>query len=100
MLAGNNGHVTEKVLWIDSQTKEEIRNGLLRMKPFSAYSKLIDAGFMRAIEDYAFGLNYSRMLSCKFGKSFNDKIRSQKWKPITVGRVMTCVLGMVVTTSD
>lgn len=96
MLAGNNGHVTEKVLWIDSQTKEEIRNGLLRMKPFSAYSKLIDAGFMRAIEDYAFGLNYSRMLSCKFGKSFNDKIRSQKWKPITVGRVMTCVLGMVV----
>ena len=96
MLAGNNGHITEKVLWIDSQTKEEIRNGLLRMKPFSAYSKLIDAGFMRAIEDYAFGLNYSRMLSCKFGKSFNDKIRSQKWKPITVGRVMTCVLGMVV----
>lgn len=96
MVAGTNGHATEKVLWIDSQTKEEIRNGLLRMKPFSAYSRLIEAGYMRAIEDYAFGLNYSRMLSCKLGKSFNEKIRSQKWKPITVGRVMTCVLGMVV----
>ena len=96
MVAGTNGHATEKVLWIDSQTKEEIRNGLMRMKPFSAYSRLIEAGYMRAIEDYAFGLNYSRMLSCKLGKSFNDKIRSQKWKPITVGRVMTCVLGMVV----
>lgn len=96
MVAGANGHATEKVLWIDSQTKEEIRNGLLRLKPLSAYAKLIEAGYMRAIEDYAFGLNYSRMLSCKFGKSFNDKIRSQKWKPINVGRVMTCVLGMVV----
>lgn len=96
MLAGTNGHATEKVLWIDSQTKEEIRNGLLKMKPFSAYSRLIDAGFMRAIEDYAFGLNYSRMLTCKFGSAFNKKIKSEKWKSINIGRVMTCVLGMIV----
>ena len=95
-IAGNNGHVTEKVLWIDSQTKEEIRKGLKEMKPLSAYDRLADSGFMRAIEDYAFGLNYSRMLTCKFGGGFNKKIKSNKWKPINVGRVMTCVLGMIV----
>lgn len=96
MLAGNNGKTTEKVLWIDSQTVNEIRRGLIEMKPLSAYANLQNAGYMRAIEDYAFGLNYSRMLTCKFGRSFNQKIKSSKWKPINVGRVMTCVLGMVV----
>lgn len=96
MLAGNNGHVTEKVLWIDSQTDAEIRKGLKVMKPLSAYANLQNSGYMRAIEDYAFGLNYSRMLTLKFGRAFNQKIKSSKWKPISVGRVMTCVMGMVV----
>lgn len=96
MLAGTNGKATEKVLWIDSQTEAEIRKGLKNMKPLSAYANLQNAGYMRAIEDYAFGLNYSRMLTCKFGKSFNKKVKSDKWKSINVGRVMTCVLGMVV----
>ena len=96
MLAGNNGKATEKVLWIDSQTTDEIRKGLQIMKPLSAYARMKDAGVMRAISDYAFGMNYSRMLSIKFGHDFNDKIKSKKYKPISVGRVMTCVLGMVV----
>ena len=96
MLAKNNGHCTEMMLWIDSQTKEEIRKGLSSMKPFSKYENLIMAGYMRAIEDYAFGLNYSRALTKKFGGYFNSRTKSDKYKAISVGRVMTCVLGMVV----
>ena len=96
MLAKNNGHVSEMMLWIDSQTKDEIRKGLTNMQPFSKYHDLIMAGYMRAIEDYAFGLNYSRALTKKFGSYFNSKITSTKYKAISVGRVMTCVLGMVV----
>ncbi len=96
MLAKNNGHCTEMMLWIDSQTKEEIRKGLTNLKPFSKYEPLIMAGYMRAIEDYAFGLNYSRALTKKFGGYYNSKTKSDKYKAISVGRVMTCVLGMVV----
>lgn len=97
MLAGNNGHAKEEVLWIDSQTTDEIRKGLSRMKPLADYAAYKDAGYMRAIEDYAFGINYSRMFSCKFGREFNRTIgNTEKPKSISIGRVMTCVLAMVV----
>lgn len=86
----------EKRIWIDSQTEEEIKRGIREAKPMSAYDNLGKAGIMRAIEDYAMGINFSRALSCKFGYQFNQAIKSDKWKTISVGRVMTCVLGMVV----
>lgn len=96
MMSGDNKRADKIVLWIDSQTKEEIRRGLKEAKPLSAYENLRNAGYMRAIEDYSFGLNYSRMLTCKFGREFNNMVHGDKWKAIAVGRVMTCVLGMTV----
>lgn len=96
MLAGHAQGITEKVVWIDSQTKTEILRGIAQAKPISVYQNLIDASYMRAIEDYAIGINFSRALSCKYGAKFNSEIASTKYKPISVGRVMTCVLGMIV----
>ncbi len=94
--AGRNRKATEKRVWIDSQTDEEIRKGVTNAKPLSSYDNLADAGYMRAIEDFLIGINYSRALSLKYGNAFNDYIKTAKYTPISVGRVMTCVLGMVV----
>lgn len=92
-----NSNAWVKVVWIDSQTQEEIRKGVRFAKPTTDpfFLNLKDEGFMRAIEDYSMGINFSRALSCKYGKEFNDKIKSTKYVPISVGRVMTCVLGMI-----
>lgn len=79
------------VVWIDSFTESEIRRGIKERKPLSAYKDLISAAYMRAIEDYATGINFSRALTCKFGY-----MRDGKYHPVSVGRVMTTVLGMVV----
>lgn len=79
------------VVWIDSFTESEIRRGIKDRKPLSAYMDLISAAYMRAIEDYATGINFSRALTCKFGY-----MRDGKYHPVSVGRVMTTVLGMVV----
>lgn len=96
-LAGIKPGITEKVVWIDSQTEREILRGIQEAKDLSHYKKKSDAAYMRAIEDYAVGINFSRALSCKFGAEFNKKIgNADKWKTIAVGRVMSCVLGMVV----
>ena len=95
-MAGVEGKRKIMRVWIDSQTDSEILRGIKGAKPESAYDTLSDAAYMRAIEDYAMGINFSRALSCKFGRKFNSEIKSQKYKPISVGRVMTCVLGMVV----
>lgn len=93
---GVRSGITEKRVWIDSCTKEEILRGISEAKLLSEYDNLSDAGILRGIEDYSFGINFSRALSCLYGKIFNDAIGSTKWKPIAVGRVMTCVLGMIV----
>lgn len=95
-MAGWNKQAKMKRIWIDSQTDDAIRNGLRDAKDASYYDRLTDAAYMRAIEDYAIGINFSRALSCKFGYEFNQKIKSSKYKPLSVGRVMTCVLGMIV----
>lgn len=95
-MAGWNKKATMKRVWIDSQTDEAIKNGIRDAKDSSCYDNLSDAAYVRAIEDYAIGINFSRGLSCKFGYEFNKKIKSSKYKPISVGRVMTCVLGMIV----
>lgn len=83
-------------VWIDSTTKEAILQGIQDAKPISEYDNLSNAGFLRSIEDYLVGMNFSRLLTVKYGQKFNSTIKSTKWKSIDVGRVMSCVLGMVV----
>lgn len=95
-MAGHKSGIEEKVVWIDSYTENEILRGIKEAKDVSFYKTKTDAAYMRGIEDYAVGINFSRALTCKYGKEFNDRIGSDKWKTLAVGRVMTCVLGMVV----
>jgi len=83
-------------VWIDSQTEEEIRRGIKEAKPMSDYANLGRSGIMRTIEDYAMGINFSRVMSVKYGRLLNDAAGTQSYTAIAVGRVMTCVLGMVV----
>lgn len=96
MKAGWNKNAVMKRIWIDSQTDDEIMRGIREAKDASFYDDLASSAYARGIEDYVMGINFSRALSCKFGYEFNQKIKSDKYKPISVGRVMTCVLGMVV----
>lgn len=83
-------------IWIDSQTEEEILRGIREAKDMSAYDNLAQSGVMRTIEDYAMGINFSRVMSVKYGKLLNDAAGTKSYTAIAVGRVMTCVLGMVV----
>ena len=83
-------------VWIDSQTDEEILKGIREAKAMSEYDRLGKSGIMRTIEDYALGINFSRALSVKYGRLVNDAAGTKKYSAIAVGRVMTCVLGMVV----
>lgn len=85
-----------KRVWIDSQTDDEILRGIREAKDSSYYDKLSDSAYMRAIEDYSIGINLSRLFSIVYGYEFNKKIKSKKNIPIAVGRVMSCVLGMIV----
>lgn len=96
MMAGYNHAAQIKRIWIDSQTDDAIKAGIRDAKPAREYDTLSDSAYARAIEDYVMGINFSRALSCKYGYEYNKKIKSDKYKPISVGRVMTCVLGMVV----
>lgn len=83
-------------IWIDSQTEEEILRGIREAKPMREYANLGNSGIMRTIEDYAMGINFSRVMSIKYGKLLNDMAGTKNYTTIAVGRVMTCVLGMVV----
>ena len=98
--AGVEGKKEIKRVWIDSQTDAEILRGIREAKPEAAYNNLSAAAYERAIEDYAVGINLSRALSCKFGYQFNKEIstlkKNDKYVPLAVGRVMTCVLAMIV----
>ena len=87
---------TKKRVWIDSQTEEEILRGIREAKPLEAYDPLSNAAYLRAQEDYLMGINFSRILTLKYGTEVQKLLNSQKWTAISVGRVMTCVLGMVV----
>ena len=82
-------------VWIDSFTEEEIKRGIREAKPLSAYDHLSDSAFLRAKEDYLMGINFSRVLSLKYAGGIAD-YRGGKYAAVAVGRVMTCVLGMVV----
>ena len=83
-------------VWIDSQTEEEILRGIKEAKPMREYANLGKSGIMRTIEDYAMGINFSRAMSVKYGNLLNDAAGTKSYTAIAVGRVMTCVLGMVV----
>ncbi|ROR23413.1 DNA topoisomerase-3 [Mobilisporobacter senegalensis] len=83
-------------VWIDSQTEEEILRGIKEAKPLSAYDNLAGSAYLRAQEDYLMGINFSRILTLKYGQTVTNYLNTGKWSAISVGRVMTCVLGMVV----
>ena len=85
----------ERRVWIDSQTEEEIRRGVREAKELSAYDTLSDAAYLRAKEDYLMGINFSRALTLRYGRSMAGFL-GEKYCVVSVGRVMTCVLGMIV----
>lgn len=95
MMAKPNPNAQMKRVWIDSQTEEEILKGIKEAKELSYYDSLADSAYLRAKEDYLIGINFSRLLSIIFGRRVASKINEDKVS-ISVGRVMTCVLGMVV----
>ena len=94
-MAKPNPKAQLKRVWIDSQTEEEIKRGINEAKPMSEYDSLSDSAYLRAKEDYLIGINFSRMLSIIYGRRLAKEINEEK-ASISVGRVMTCVLGMVV----
>lgn len=85
----------QKRVWIDSQTEEEILRGIREAKDISEYDNLAASAYLRAKEDYLMGINFSRVLTLRYGNSVSNYLGS-KYQAISVGRVMTCVLGMVV----
>ena len=93
-LAGVTGKERRRV-WIDSQTEEEIRKGIAQAKDWSEYDNLSHSAYLRAKEDYLMGINFSRALTLKFGPSIASFMNT-RYSVVSVGRVMTCVLGMVV----
>lgn len=82
-------------VWIDSQTEEEILRGIREAKDLSEYDNLSASAYLRAKEDYLMGINFSRLLTLKYGNSISNYLNT-KYAVVSVGRVMTCVLGMVV----
>ena len=97
-LVEQEAHVTgkkRKRVWIDSQTEEEILRGIREAKDLSAYDNLSESAYLRAKEDYLMGINFSRLLTLKYGNSISSYLNT-RYSSISVGRVMTCVLGMVV----
>ena len=82
-------------VWIDSQTEEEILRGIREAKDLKEYDNLSASAYLRAKEDYLMGINFSRLLTLKYGNSISNYLKT-RYSAISVGRVMTCVLGMVV----
>ena len=93
-MAGVTGKVRKRV-WIDSQTEEEILKGIATAKDATEYDNLSASAYLRAKEDYLMGINFSRLLTLKYGRSVASYLKQDR-AVISVGRVMTCVLGMVV----
>ena len=85
----------QKRVWIDSQTEEEIRRGIQNAKDLSEYDNLSASAYLRAKEDYLMGINFSRLMTLKYGNSIANYL-GEKYMVLSIGRVMTCVLGIVV----
>ena len=95
-MAGVSREKEKRRVWIDSQTEEEITRGIKEAKLLEEYDNLSASAYLRAKVDYLMGINFSRILSLKYGRTIMDFLNNGKWSAIAVGRVMTCVLGMVV----
>lgn len=95
MMAKPNDKAKMKRVWIDSQTEDEIIRGIKEAKDLSEYDSLSDSAYLRAKEDYLIGINFSRLLSITYGRKVAREIEEDR-ASISVGRVMTCVLGMIV----
>lgn len=95
MMANPNPNAKMKRVWIDSQTEDEILRGIKEAKDLSEYDSLSDSAYLRAKEDYLIGINFSRLLSIIYGRRLAKEINEER-ASISIGRVMTCVLGMVV----
>jgi len=93
-MAGVKGKIQKRV-WIDSQTEEEILRGIETAKDLSAYDNLSESAYLRAKEDYLMGINFSRLLTLKYGTAISNYL-GERYCVVSVGRVMTCVLGMIV----
>lgn len=93
-MAGVSGKIRKRV-WIDSQTEDEILRGIREAKDWSAYDNLSASAYLRAKEDYLMGINFSRLLTLKYGQTISNYLKTDR-TVLSVGRVMTCVLGMVV----
>ncbi|MEG7531581.1 MAG: DNA topoisomerase [Hungatella sp.] len=93
-MAGVHDKIRKRV-WIDSQTEEEILRGIREAKDWSAYDNLSASAYLRAKEDYLMGINFSRVLTLKYGQTISNYLKTDR-TVLSVGRVMTCVLGMVV----
>ncbi|MBQ2288156.1 MAG: type IA DNA topoisomerase, partial [Lachnospiraceae bacterium] len=93
-MANVHGKIKKRV-WIDSQTEEEILRGIREAKDISEYDNLAASAYLRAKEDYLMGINFSRLLTLKYGPSISNYLKTKR-TVLSVGRVMTCVLGMVV----
>ena len=93
-MAGVKGKAQKRV-WIDSQTEEEILRGIREAKDLKEYDNLAASAYLRAKEDYLMGINFSRALTLKYGPAISNQMRTDR-TVVSVGRVMTCVLGMVV----
>ncbi|MDD3185435.1 MAG: DNA topoisomerase [Anaerostipes sp.] len=89
-------HKNKKRVWIDSQTKDEVIRGVKEAKDLSEYDNLASAAYLRAKEDYLMGINFSRVLTLKYGWALGNCMNQKKSVVVAVGRVMTCVLGMIV----
>lgn len=95
MMANPNPNAKLKRVWIDSQTEEEILRGINEAKDITEYNSLSDAAYLRAKEDYLIGINFSRLISLMYARNL-AKIMNEDRAVISIGRVMTCVLGLIV----
>ncbi len=91
--SGSNKPV--KRVWISSQTDEAVRKGIDEAKDLTEYDSLAKAAYCRAKEDWLFGMNFSRVYTCRYGRSLSNTLKESKPSVIAIGRVMTCVLGLV-----
>ena len=94
-MANPNPNAKLKRVWIDSQTEEEILRGINEAKDITEYNSLSDAAYLRAKEDYLIGINFSRLISLMYARNL-AKIMNEDRAVISIGRVMTCVLGLIV----
>jgi len=92
--SGSNKPV--KRVWISSQTEEAVKKGIVEAKDLSAYDSLSKAAYCRAKEDWLFGMNFSRIYTCQYGRKLSSVLKESKPSVIAIGRVMTCVLGLIV----